>query len=323
MKWIATLLNEGRGLHCAMTRKGRYKPVLSLMALLFVLSLLLCSEAGMAAVVIPTSVPVTERAGSRLVFYWDLRNRQSYFQVTNEGSSTVKIHVQVWNASSSTCAQFDFIDTLTPFDSHVYNVSALDRNDGQPLAAPTLSGGHGFVAVTSVDNTGAFLQADSLTGNFTVVDLAGGYLYRTNAAVLENTPSRTNYTFHFNNIDPIPKADVVVMSFTAVSGPPAGVAPLSSSWTVTLTDENENQISCPTVEFGCPRTNFPPLINVGINSLIQNSRAGPSLCPGTNNTGYVTISNVRKIGDVGIGSITELDVGFVGINGSMDLVIGK
>jgi len=128
----------------------------------------------MAAVVIPTSVPVTERAGSRLVFYWDLRNRQSYFQVTNEGSKTVKIHVQVWNASSSTCAQFDFIDTLTPFDSHVYDLSALDRNDGQPLAAPNLSGGHGFVAVTSVNNTGAFLQADSLTGNFTVVDLPGG-----------------------------------------------------------------------------------------------------------------------------------------------------
>ncbi len=276
----------------------------------------------------------TDVATGILVNYWDLRDsRKSFFQVTNTTAQAVSVHIQVWNASAEGCPEYDFQDTFTPHDTHLYDLSALDRNDGVPLAPPDLSGGHGIVAVTvtnPVDPNNDIFGIDALTGNFRIV--AEGFEYRTNSAGWitgdssfwadnEEGPKQ----FNFNTIDGSTLADIVLVN---LEGPedldfsgnePARVEIENEEWNVVKVDENENLISCPNVFATCGEPGVPNTIDFGVNQLIVNSKGGPSLCLGTDATGQIIINPTFDDDDE-----DDLVVGFIGLNngtdtGSMDV----
>ena len=91
----------------------------------------------------------TDEGDNFVVGYWDLRERESFFQLTNVTGAAITVHIQIWNASdplfTSQCVEFDFIDTYTGFDTHIYNIRNLTRNDGGALAPPILDDGHGYI----------------------------------------------------------------------------------------------------------------------------------------------------------------------------------
>lgn len=228
-------------------------------------------------------VPKTDDVSDRLVGYWDLRDRDTFFQVTNVSGQPSEIHIQVFNVETG-CAEFDYVDTLTPRDTHVYNIAELDRNNGVALSAPDLSGGHGIIAISEVDD------ADILTGNFRIVDDAG-YEYRTNLAG-ESTSGNDEDDWHvsINNVDGSTLADLVIITYDT-SGD--SIEPTTVNVEVEMFDENENPISCSPIVAGClPDDDNPALgnvINFGINQAVTNSRGGPSLCLGTDTTGFLTL----------------------------------
>ena len=262
-------------------------------------------------------------AAGALVYYWDLRDgRKSFFQVTNTSASPVTIHIQVWNASDDSCPEFDYLDTLTPHDTHLYDVSALDRNNGQPLAAPDLSGGHGVVAVSSVSASDPTeFGPDVLTGNLRIV--AEGFEYRTNAAGWVN-PGGDNGNaggpkqFNYNTVDGSTLADLVLTTFDTTEGfgTPGLILDTTEPLEVFLVDEHENVISCPDSFIKCGDPGFENVIAFGVNQLIVNSKGGPSFCLGTDTTGQIIINGDR--GD------ERIRAGFIGLNngtdtGSMDV----
>lgn len=261
-------------------------------------------------------VPITDDVSDRLIGYWDLRDRETLFQVTNTGPDDIEIHIQIFNVGTG-CAEFDYFDTLTPRDTHVYDVRNLDRNNGVALNAPDLSGGHGIIAVYETEDDNV------LTGNFRIVDDAG-YEYRTNLAGEGFGSEEDDYEVNFNNIDGSTFADLVVITYN-VNGD--SIFPTTKEIAVTLYDENENPISCPLAFLGCfvdSDTGLGGVINVGINQAITNSRSGPSLCLGNDTTGHLELDFddilVSDEGDDNEGAI------FIGLNngsstGSMDHAI--
>ena len=256
---------------------------------------------------------VTDSEADRLIYYWDLRSRDSFVQVTNTDVTPTRIHVQIFDTTvGANCAEFDFFDDLTAFDTHVYDVSSLTRNNGVPLAEPDLSNGHGIVAITTVNSSGNSSGSDVLTGNFRI--RSEGFEYRTNAAGVRTSASDF-WGFNFNDVDSSTLADVVLVSIDTLSSP-GGVQWSTEDYLPTMYDENENPISCPEITVECGGSTPTP-INYGLNQLIINSRGGPSLCLGSDPRGHVVLES----GDSG--SFVAV---FVGLNngdgtGSMDSAV--
>lgn len=301
---------------------------------LFIISLILVSQPSKAEITYGAA-PVKYTEFMQLIGYWDLRDRDTFFQVTNTSSQDIRIHIQIYDVDNN-CFEFNYFDTMTPFDTHVYNVSELDRNNGNELAAPVLTGGHGIMAVTLVNPDGSLNTNPFLSGNFRIID-ESGYEYRTNLAgngigflQFENDfdiIAGSEYLSHFNDAGGANHADIIVIGFIPeYFGPAAGIVPAVGSFSIVKYDENENPISCPDIVLGCPvDTEFGGgTINVGINQFFSNSRGGPSLCLGTDNRGFVEIyTNDFNITEPFFVPLTNLIV-YKGINngagiGSMDL----
>lgn len=280
--------------------------------------------------------PVSNTENSQLIGFWDLRDRNSFFQVTNTSGENVRVHIQIYDVENG-CAEFDYFDTLTPFDTHVYDVSELDRNNGEPLAEPDLSGGHGILAVTHVDQDGFIDPFPVLTGNMKVQDITG-YEYRTNLAgsgidflnlIVEITDGMDEIiiqivqflqgtdSINFNDIVETSNSDTVVIGYK-VQLNPGGIIPTVREFDVSMFDEHENPISCSPAVLGCsPEPGVGGVINTGLNQAITNSRGGPSLCLGNDRTGYFQLSTT----DIDIGEpevlVEEIDENlrfFIGIN---------
>lgn len=281
-------------------------------------------------------VPVTNTENSQLIGFWDLRDRNSFFQVTNTSSENVRVHIQLYDVENG-CAEFDYFDTLTPFDTHVYNVADLDRNNGEPLAAPDLSGGHGILAVTHVEQDGFIDPFPVLTGNMKIQDISG-YEYRTNMAgsgidflqfVLEFFDGVTDIeieiteflqgtdSINFNDVMETSNSDTVIIGYK-VQLNPGGIIPTLREFNVSMYDDQENPISCSPAVLGCsPEPGVGGVINAGLNQAITNSRGGPSLCLGNDRNGYFQLSTT----DIDIGEpevlvevIEEEFRIFIGIN---------
>lgn len=251
--------------------------------------------------------------GSQLYFFWDLRGRESFFQLTNTSNKKITVHVQVFNSANG-CKEFDFFDTYTGNDTHLYNVRRLDANDHSLTGPPNLDNGFGFIVVSqgSDDDTG-------LTGNFRIVDNSG-YEYRTNAADFEDfddipgeTVATNFYSFNFNDLNGISFADVVGIvvdnssvdtnTITENTSPTATFSPL-------ILDTDEHLTSCSDVTFSCAT-------DLGINQAIVNSKGAGSICGGTITNGAVLLGLVSQSPD------GRFIVGFIGLNdgaghGSMD-----
>ena len=96
-------------------------------------------------------VPGNSEFSYQLFYYYDLRDRESYIQVTNNDSASVDIHVQIFRTDFS-CNENDFFDEYTPNDTHIYNMSNIQSNDGNPSGVVLPDNSYGFVAVTVIDS---------------------------------------------------------------------------------------------------------------------------------------------------------------------------
>ena len=282
----------------------------------------------------PTQVAVTDSEAGILAGYWDLRSRKTIFQVTNTSTAPVRVHIQVFDTTvGSNCAEFDFFDDFTPFDTHVYDLSNLDRNNGVPLAAPDLSGGHGAFAVTTVDSSGdigfnIFGQGGppgpfALTGNLRI--RSENFEYRTNLAGFRVFDDYDRWGFNFNDVDSSTLADIVFVNFDIVFSP-GGVQWIDEVYLPTLFDENEQPISCPQLLVSCGVTE----IDYGVNQTVTNSRGTPSICLGSDPRGHLTVVDSNSSSPP-IPSPPPDDADFqaifVGLNngdgtGSMDIAVG-
>lgn len=109
---------------------------------------------------------VTEEPSGQIIVPFDERElsgqasgigRDTHFQLTNTSStSPVNIHVQLLYSGSAEagggCSELDFFDTLTPEDTHVYELDNLFLNDdtGQPPFDGTSRTQYGAVVITPV-----------------------------------------------------------------------------------------------------------------------------------------------------------------------------
>ena len=89
-----------------------------------------------AAVNVYAGLPVneTDHEDEVLVGFFDLRDRETFVQVTNSILETPEasvIHVQIFNVGDL-CNENNFFDAYTPNDTHVYDLRNILTNDGNP-----------------------------------------------------------------------------------------------------------------------------------------------------------------------------------------------
>lgn len=263
-----------------------------------------------------------------LVYFFDLRDRESFIQLTypainpfsgqNTGSPAVA-HVQIYDVSNN-CIENDFFDNYTVNDTHTYNMRDIQTNDGNPSGVELPDGAYGIVTifVGSVTN----IPRQSPFGNFRVVD-NNGYEYRTNAQTVSSSfnvvpffnfvPSPF-YSFNFNQEEGVTFSDVVGITtqifanselFPVEFTDSQDVANVFYPVDVDILDNSENIFSCRNVIFSCVNQEHPRLeellenagtanvasFEYGINEAIPHTKGGELLCPGNNiNEGTVKLN---------------------------------
>jgi len=288
----------------------------------------------------------------QLYSVFDLRERESFIQLTNIDSSSVTVHVQIFDVGNN-CIENNFFDTYTPSDTHVYNMSDIITNNGNPSGVVLPDNSYGIVVISLIVD--GIIQGfevpelQVLLGNFRIIDNAG-YEYRTNSTSSpqvdgsnidgigpEDDPS---YNFNFNNEAGIVFSDIFgisVASSTAFEETDSvDVANPTENFTlldVDIFNLNEIPFSCRNIIFACITQDSPRYTELldsvgeasvanfeyGINEAIPNSKNGELLCPSNNiSNGFARLSVLaQSIGEI------EYFVGFVGLNngngrGSMD-----
>jgi len=303
-------------------------------------------------------IPETDNVNYSMYSFFDLRDRETYVQVTNTAnpdfvgpgmfdvSGDITVHVQIFNVDDN-CNENNFFDTLTPFDTHIYNMRDIQTNNGSPSGVVLPDDSYGFVVISAVDPQTLIIDVDgrTLIGNFRILD-DSGYEYRTNSNGQE-----TNREFqdddrwaNFNTLAGVTLSDVVIIvtdddnSFSS-SNPSVEASNILDAWKlyeVDIYDLNENVFSCRNVMAACVTQDHPlyqelleepgdddddSAANVasfeyGINDAIPHSKGGEVLCPGnTISEGFINIDQITNDGD--------LSAIFIGLNngngrGSMD-----
>ena len=242
----------------------------------------------------------TENADDLLVYFFDLRDRESYIQVTNVNSAAQVVHVQIFNVADN-CNENDFFDTLTGNDTHTYNMRDIQTNDGNPSGVVLPEGAYGIVAILTIDSDGENNDDDNfLIGNFRVLD-NNGYEYRTNAQAEDDNSvpfgsvSETA-TFNYNTVGGISLSDVI--GIIATDNQEAGELEVDilenfAVMDVDIYNESEVPFSCRDITFACIDDDNPLLdalleetgtavasFEYGINNAIPHSKGGELLCPG-------------------------------------------
>ena len=264
------------------------------------------------------SIPETDTGDYQLVGFFDLRDRESYIQITNTNIDPAgrTIHIQLFNVGNL-CNENNFFDAYTPNDTHVYNLRDIVTNDGNPSGVVLPSDAYGIIVATHLND-----DIDrTLIGNLRIDDI-NGYEYRTNLNAIGFQDRATNeqvFTFNYNTEGGVTLSDVVGISLdhTDVTNPPAEVfaADIVNIWTsldIDIYDLNEVPFSCRNIIFACTDQNNPLLEAVledsgdasvasfeyGINESIPSSKDAPLLCP--NNVisnGFVRMSFINNGSD--------------------------
>jgi len=283
------------------------------------------------------ALPESDTDDKELFSFFELRDRESFVQVTIVGTIDTTVHVQIFDVSNN-CNENNFFDTYTVADTHVYNMRDIQTNDGNPSGVVLPDGAYGFVSVITVNpNTGQFDDADGLNiiGNFRVID-DNGYEYRT------NSPDGLGgccwgseddiISFNYNTKGNVTLSDVIGIP-SRLDGEiiAADILDVKFSVDINILNENEVIFSCRNVIFACTDQNNPLLeqlleevgeasvasFEYGINNAIPHSKGGELLCPGNNiSDGVVTMNFLKQVQ-------TGRFVGFIGLNngngrGSMD-----
>jgi hypothetical protein len=312
-------------------KKTKIKKSLSTLTSLLIVSITVW---GCAHPVLP--VPNTAHASYQLFYFWDLRERESFFQIYNTSATDVaRVHIQIFNAADN-CSEFDFFDSYTPRDTHVYNVRNLTAINSGAFTPPNLDNGYGLVVATLSDSSGDQVDSPVLIGKFRIIDNAG-YEYRSHAAGIapNSDPGISSYIFNFGDYSPTQLSDVVGMVVSNV-GPGPRTATVSAGGNIAaifqsqIYDENELVTSCPPVVFACDFENealqdqvsglvgsiYTLGFDIGINNAITNSRGAASICPNLTEQGFVQLTLGSAIPDAGPDLFF---VGFAGMNNGKGL----
>jgi len=285
-------------------------------------------------------IPETDTGERQLVGFFDLRDRETFIQITNTDTDPAGrlIHIQIFNVADN-CNENNFNDSYTPNDTHVYNLRDIQTNDGNPSGVVLPPDAYGIIVATYVRSNG--VPPLAMIGNLRIED-NNGYEYRTNIQGTERGEFADDliFTFNFNTIGSVTLTDVVGIALSNIESfnPPAEVfaADVVNIWRsvdVDILNENETPFSCRNVIFSCVDQDNPLLealleesgdanvasFEYGINNALPHSKGGELLCPGnTISEGFVRLSNIGNGS-----STTEFFVMFIGLNngngrGSMD-----
>ena len=210
---------------------------------------------------------------------FDLRDRESFLQITNVESTNQNIHIQIYNVRNN-CNENNFFDNYTPSDTHIYNLRDITTNDGNPSGVDLPDDAFGIVSISApfpilLGNPDGPLDAP-LIGNIRVIDNLG-YEYRTNIASgtllfqFIPQPEQIVNNFNYNSETGIILSDVFGIALTTESFqiPEQGVALTETTLDdvlqtyaavdVDIYDLNEVPFSCRDVVFSCVDENHPLL----------------------------------------------------------------
>jgi len=288
-------------------------------------------------------VPETDTSNEVLIGFFDLRDRETYIQITNVDLDPTghNVHIQIYDISND-CNENNFFDFYTPNDTHVYNVRDIETNDGNDSGVILPDGAYGiFVAFGSQSPA-----EQVLIGNLRILD-NNGYEYRTNIQGTDPAPDLDDLgeiaTFNFNTKGGVILSDIILISTDQDSDEQeerlADVLNVWNTLDVDIYDLNENVFSCRKVISSCINQDsalYEALleeaadfcddcgasvadIEYGINEALPHSKGGELLCPGN------TISEgIVRLGLIGNGDeADDVSVVYVGLNngngrGSMD-----
>jgi len=274
-----------------------------------------------------TSIEASETDGGdfQLIAFFDLRDRETFVQVTNTDSAhgSATVHVQIFTVNDL-CNENNFFDGYTVNDTHVYDLRNIVTNDGNPSGVVLSENAYGIVVVTCQIKD--LNTMTSMIGNVRILD-ANGYEYRTNMQGVGNDqidpePPFEIYTFNFNTKSGVTLSDVVGIALNGLGDENVSAsADIYSAFDVDILNENEAIFSCRNVLFACIDQNNPRLEGIlansgeanvasfeyGINSAIPHSKGGELLCPGN------TISDGVVRLDLLSGSASEAFI-YVGLN---------
>lgn len=294
----------------------------------------------------------------QLYSVYDLRDRESFIQLTNTDGGTVfpagvTVHFQVFDVGNN-CIENDFFDTYTPNDTHIYNMRDIQTNNGNPSGVVLPDGSYGIVIISLIvdgliegfENP----EFQVLLGNFRILD-DQGYEYRTNSTGSPQTigsgisgisplEDDSSYSFNFNSEAGVVLSDIYGISVGTngafidtdsvdVSNPTTNFTLLD----VDLYNLDEIPFSCRNVIYACITEDSPRYTELleevseasvanfeyGINEAIPNSKGGELLCPANViSDGFARLSVIAQ----STGEV-EYFVGFAGLNngngrGSMD-----
>ena len=255
-------------------------------------------------------IPSTDTDQNFTLFaFYDLRDRESFLQITNTVDLPARIHFQIFDAGNL-CNENNFFDDYTGNDTHVYNMRDILTNDGNDSGVVLPEGSYGIVAITTVDpSDDNSLDDGSIVGNFRVLDDLG-YEYRTNMiGILSNeqdVATSSLYHFNFNQESGVILSDIVGTFITIDSNDEWNASNVINSFAVLDVDiinNNEVLLSCRDVIFACVKPEDPIVEDLfaetgiitrfegvngasvasfeyGINNTITNSKGGELLCPG-------------------------------------------
>jgi len=225
--------------------------------------------------------PETDTSEDKLLAFFDLRDRETYIQITNTGNDlnpsdgfrtgNLTLHVQIFNVDDN-CNENNFFDVYTPADTHIYNMRDILTNNGTPSGVVLPENAYGIVSVGVIqaDGTGFDEPTDSLIGNVRILDIAG-YEYRTN--ITSDTVSGdflgnflpNEVTFNFNTKSGITLSDVVGINYTKGDDDDDGeiavadILDINTGWSVDIFNNNEIAQSCRNIIFACVDQDNPLL----------------------------------------------------------------
>jgi len=281
----------------------------------------------------------TNTSFNPLVAFFDLRDRESFVQVTNIHDMDTTLHIQIFNVDLD-CNENNFFDVYTPNDTHIYNLRDILTNDENPSGVVLPENAYGFVGIST------FTGGGELIGNFRIID-DNGYEYRTNiqfrlSGLTSGIGTLANYNFNYNQSAGVTLSDIVGITFGFnLSGDVFASNPTEDFQLLDIDIVNNNEVifSCRNVIFSCVDEDNPRLeellefvadntsgsasvasFEYGINNAIPHSKGGELLCPGNNITEGIVNLNQIPLNSTNFGTNF---IAYVGLNngngrGSMD-----